>query len=871
MSSCVDTGILRGRPFGGVAVMIKNNLRKFTQLICAAERYVVVKVSNYVLSNLYLPCSGTVNRRLIIEEVFIEIEEYLKQYTSCKLLIGGDFNCDLDADDSLSVMVSSFLNNFNLRRCDLASGCYKVFTYSNDALGYYSCIDFVLMSDISSLCRHRVVESGSNLSDHSPVLVEFTCDIVSSISQSNNNSNKRQRCLRWDKADLGKYYSITGELIQQLLVRFDENLSRCVVDHNSAISFINVMYNELVDILCTSAEQTVPIKSKDFYKFWWSEELNVLKDNSIRDHCIWKEAGRPRSGPIFKAYRTSKLLYKKRIRDSERQELSVYTNDLHEALLKKQGPVFWKCWKSKFEHNNSRDYLIDGTSNHEEILDKFVDYFKRIGCNNSVLGNRALYDKYVSKRENYTGNFYSTVLEFDIALIESVIANMQRGKAPGLDGLTSEHLRFSHPAICQILLKLFNIMMDYGCVPDEFGLTYTIPLLKSSYSTQNKALSFDDFRGISISQVISKVFERCILNRYEKYFFTSDNQYGFKYGLSCSHAIYAVKSVVNLYTSSGSTVNLCALDVKKAFDKMNHYGLFLKLMDRLVPVNFLSMLEYWLCLSATCVRWVDNYSEFFSVACGVRQGGVLSPYLFAIYVDDIIEKIKKSDLGCRLGVKQIAIILYADDILLLAPSVEALQKLFDIVEDELKALDMTLNTKKSVCVRFGPRYQSECYNLRSLNGDEISWVSTCRYLGVWLLASRNFKCDYSNSKKLFFRAVNSVFGKVLRVATEDTILHLISSKCMPILLYGLNVCPIGLSDMRSLDFVQTRLLMKLFNTGSVNVINECRNMFGIKTVSDLVFDYKRRFLHKLLCSNDNVILRALCSIARRELDDLKLL
>jgi len=92
-------------------------------------------------------------------------------------------------------------------------------------------------------------------------------------------------------------------------------------------------------------------------------------------------------------------------------------------------------------------------------------------------------------------------------------------------------------------------------------------------------MTVDDFRGISISQVISKVFERCALSRYESFFVSSDNQFGFKRGLSCSHAIYTVKSVVNEYTGSGSTVNLCALNVKKAFDKLNHFGLFFKLID----------------------------------------------------------------------------------------------------------------------------------------------------------------------------------------------------------------------------------------------------------------------------------------------------
>ena len=82
------------------------------------------------------------------------------------------------------------------------------------------------------------------------------------------------------------------------------------------------------------------------------------------------------------------------------------------------------------------------------------------------------------------------------------------------------------------------------------------------------------------------------------------------------------------------------------------------------------------------------------------------------------------------------------------------------------------------------------------------------------MASRHFKCDFSFSKKSVFRAVNAIFGKVLNIATEDTVLRLIATKYMPILLDGLDVCPLNVADKRSLDFVQTRLLMKLFKTSS---------------------------------------------------------
>src|SRR5664279_3432502 len=337
---------------------------------------------------------------------------------------------------------------------------------------------------------------------------------------------------------------------------------------------------------------------------------------------------------------------------------------------------------------------------------------------------------------------YNASCDFDVSLVENIIIKMKRGKAAGLDCLTSEHLQFSHPAMYVVLAKLFNFMAVNGIVPDDFGRSYTVLLPKNMNNVICKCLNVDDFRGITISLVLSKVFEHCILDRYNGYFVTSDNQFGFKKGLGCSHAMYSVKCVVNHYTRLGSTINLCALDLKKAFDKMNHHGLFIKLMDRLLPANILCVLENWFSLCATRVHWGNEISESFKIECGIRQGGVLSPYLFAIYVDDIVTKLQRTNLGCYIKGTFVGIFFYADDIVLLAPSIESLQKLIYVCETELVWLDMTLNVKKSMCMRIGPRYDIECASLTTL-----SWVNCCRYLGVEFTASRHFKCSFSNAKK----------------------------------------------------------------------------------------------------------------------------
>jgi len=83
----------------------------------------------------------------------------------------------------------------------------------------------------------------------------------------------------------------------------------------------------------------------------------------------------------------------------------------------------------------------------------------------------------------------------------------------------------------------------------------------------------DNYRAISISHILSRIFEQCILTRYRIFLATSPNQFGFKNGSSCGHAIYLVRNVVEHYVNGGSAVNVCLLDLSKVFDKMNHFAL----------------------------------------------------------------------------------------------------------------------------------------------------------------------------------------------------------------------------------------------------------------------------------------------------------
>jgi len=113
-----------------------------------------------------------------------------------------------------------------------------------------------------------------------------------------------------------------------------------------------------------------------------------------------------------------------------------------------------------------------------------------------------------------------------------------------------------------------------------------------------------------------------------------------------------------------------------------------------------------------------------------------------------------------------------------------------------------------------------CASVNSVCGLCLPWVTEMRYLGVYIVRSKSFKCSLDEREKKFYRAANGIFGKIGRVASEEVILglHLIFSKCLPILLYGLESLPLYQYQLNSLDFDINRFFIKLFKTTDMYTI-----------------------------------------------------
>jgi len=126
---------------------------------------------------------------------------------------------------------------------------------------------------------------------------------------------------------------------------------------------------------------------------------------------------------------------------------------------------------------------------------------------------------------------------FNVLDVEKALEKLKIGKAPGLDGIVKEHLIYSHPSLIACLTLLFNMTSLHCFVPDDFGIEVITPIIKDRLGDTSDV---SNYCGITLSPVISKLFENCVMEKYYKYFPNSDLQFGFKEKLGCSHAIFAL-------------------------------------------------------------------------------------------------------------------------------------------------------------------------------------------------------------------------------------------------------------------------------------------------------------------------------------------
>lgn len=395
--------------------------------------------------------------------------------------------------------------------------------------------------------------------------------------------------------------------------------------------------------------------------------------------------------------------------------------------------------------------LIDSSS--PRFLGRWEEFYRGLGSARSVQdspkGN--LVEQFVSAAtfgaEPVLPSRHQIVLNAPLTLSEvaKALEGLPHHKAIGADGFSNEILKAMGPeAIFGVFTKLWNEEIS----PESWSLSIIHPLKKAGDQTD-----LSNSRGISLLSCVSKLFER-VLNRRLTIFldetkFVAPEQGGFRAGHECIEHSVVLYEVLRRRNAAKVDTYVGFIDFAKAFDTVWRNGLLYKLDQAGVKGKFLRVIRALYQNTSASVRVDGSYTNKFDVSLGVRQGGVLSPLLFVVFINDLVSALRDANLGVQVpGFERDDIfslpqklpgLLWADDVVILADSPEQLQAAFVVVESWCKTWLMEVNASKCNVMAVGPVLESATNKLNrwvanhgnySLGGGSVLPTTSYKYLGT---------------------------------------------------------------------------------------------------------------------------------------------
>ena len=457
-------------------------------------------------------------------------------------------------------------------------------------------------------------------------------------------------------------------------------------------------------------------------------------------------------------------------------------NMLHQiqSLQHNNPQAFWKLYNSlKNKDNKAGDF-------DPEV---FHDYFKSLhGVSSNKHFDKEFQKRLEKKLKNIQGKNWVEILDkcVDAAELKSAVQSAKPKKACGFDAISNEMIKCSLEKMSKVLLKLFNHVIHSEEYPELWAEGYISPLLKKGHK-----LNPANYRGLTISSCLGKIFNRIMNNRLMKFLEISQlievNQIGFIPGKRTTDHIFVLKTLIDLAKQKRKPLYLCFVDLKSAFDTVWRKGLYYKLIQLNISNKFLNILKSMYTKVNVSVKCQEGYTDRFPVLTGTKQGCNLSPTLFNCYLNDLVPRLDETCASQpSLSGKKVSCLLYADDLILLSHTPFGLQKLISYMEEYCNKWQLQMNTEKTKVMVLNKR---DNYNKWFVYDKEIEKVSKFCYLGIELDNGGKFKPGinrlYNKACRAFIRLrekFNFYNGTPVRV-----MVNLFDSIIQPVLTYGCEI------------------------------------------------------------------------------------
>ena len=464
----------------------------------------------------------------------------------------------------------------------------------------------------------------------------------------------------------------------------------------------------------------------------------------------------------------SRKLFKQALNKCKKNECQERSISIKENYKNKNMKQFWKDVKAS-SNKIKRSTIIDGQTDKHSIIDIFTNKFLINNSQQNVEEEIRLINRIRSSWQNK----YKMHLKMSCITLRKLIHRLNPGM--GHDGIHTAFLKRASDSFLKFIVCFLNACYNHCYIPGEMLNGDVNPVIKD---TKGNACESSNYRPVMQSSCFLKIIEMHVLDIFEEKIHFNARQFGFRRGASTTGACYLLKETVNKYLKGKGKVFSAFIDLSKAFDKVDHFILGNTLLDRDLPIDLVLLVIHYLRNQKAKVVWDGEIGKYYNINEGVRQGGILSPFLFKLYIDSIISEISELEIGCRLGFTRINILAYADDIVILGDTKEALEILYYKLSNHLNKLKLIMNTSKSKCMIFdSSRFEMDVSEI-NLHNDNLECVSVYKYLGHMVERNLDDVRDIEYRLSQFYSKFNVIIRKFKGVSLE-TILFLFNSYCLP--------------------------------------------------------------------------------------------
>ena len=374
---------------------------------------------------------------------------------------------------------------------------------------------------------------------------------------------------------------------------------------------------------------------------------------------------------------------------------------------------------------------LDGKVGFDNILEQFRVVYESLY--NSAGTEDAMQEIKELLQQNITNSSIREVEKITGQVVKDACTLMKPGKTDVTEGFTSDIFLHAPDLLFEQLAAVFRSYLVHGDLTVQILSCAFLPLFKGGLKNPG---SSDSYRAIAGASQLLKLFEYVILLVWGHMLGSDSLQFGYKRSTSTTQCSWLVSEVARYYMNRGTAVSACLLDCSKAFDKCRFDLLFSKLIERDFPAILIRCIIFMYEEQTGCVKLGGQSSSSFRITNGTRQGSVLSPALFSVYLDDLIQLLRKLGLGCHIGGWWMGACGYADDLILLAPVRSVLQQMVTICQEYGEAHNLVFSIdenpakSKTKCLYFCGRTRNVQYPAPvQLYGKELPWVVSADHLG----------------------------------------------------------------------------------------------------------------------------------------------